>query len=133
MKLLDTTFLIDILRGKGGIEKTVERLSNEKVFTTRINAFEIFTGVFSIRSERDREQRIAEAMALFERIEILELDERASILSSQIAGRLNREGRPIEPNDCLIAGIALSNGIEIILTRNIKDFQQIPGITVESY
>lgn len=35
--------------------------------------------------------------------------------------------------NCLIAGIAISHGITTILTRNVKDFSKIMGLTVQNY
>ena len=131
MKLLDTTFLIDVLRDGENVRQKAEELKNEALFTTRINIFEILVGIFSLSSGRER--RLHQASMLFERVAVLELDEKGATLAAQISGELNREGRPVEPGDCLIAGIALSNGIRTIVTRNTKRFIKMKGLHVESY
>ena len=133
MKLLDSTFIVDFLRKRIESERALEILRGETVFTTRINFFEVLTGIFSLKSEAERERHFADAFMLFERIGILELDEKSAIKASQIAGELNKSGAHIEPNDCLTAGISLSNEIEIIVTRNIKHFQAIKGLKIETY
>ena len=133
MKLLDSTFLIDIIRKKDDALSKLAELGHEKVYTTRINAFEILVGAFSIKSEKDTNIRLAEILTIFQNLFVLELDEKSTLKAAQISGKLNREGIRIEPSDCLIAGIALSNGISAILTKNTKDFERIEGIKVESY
>ncbi len=133
MKILDSTFLIDIIRKKRESAEKSAEFAHEKLYTTRINVFEIQVGAFSIKPEKDREIRLSEISVIAENLSVLELDKKAATLAAEIAGKLNREGLTIDTNDCLIAGIALSNGINSIVTRNAKDFEKIEGIRVETY
>ncbi len=133
MKLLDSTFLIDFIRKN---EITLAKLADwghEKIYTTRINVFEVLMGAFSIKSEKDKMTRLSEISIVLQNLTILELDEISTFNAAQISGKLNLGGVHIEPNDCLIAGIALSNGIDTIITKNTKHFNRIDGIKIESY
>jgi len=130
MKALDTTAIIDFLRGSESARHLKNTMFTEQVVTTRISFFEVLVGIFSLKQGFSREMRVEEVIEFFNKIEILELDEKSAVLSAEILGKLNREGNPIEPNDCLIAGIALSNRIDTIISKNVKDFQ---GLKVESY
>lgn len=60
-----------------------------------------------------------------------------SFLVAQIYGRLSatlqRQGRPVGERDLFIAATALSYGESRIVTRNVKDFERIPGIEVVTY
>ena len=133
MKLLDSTFLIDFLRKNENIQEKLEELLLEPLYTTRINVFETLVGIYAIKAENDREKKLEDANMLFNRLKILELKEDSTIKGSQICGELIRKGMVIESGDCLIAGIALSNGISAIITRNTKHFENIEGLKVEGY
>lgn len=132
MKLLDTTFLIDLLNGKIVLNKVEELEKNFKLFTTELNAFELFVGVFFLE-QRKQKELMEKAAELLGRLEILNLDRKASMKAAEISANLIKKGKIIESNDCLIAGIALSNGIKSIVSRNQKHFKRIEGIKVEKY
>jgi len=132
MKLLDTTFLIDLLNGKIVLNKVEELEKNFKLFTTELNAFELFVGVFFLE-QRKQKELMEKAAELLGRLEILNLDRKASMKAAEISANLIKKGKIIESNDCLIAGIALSNGIKSIVSRNEKHFKRIEGIKVEKY
>jgi len=132
MKLLDTTFLVDFLRKKNSVKEKIITLG-PPLCTTRINVFETLAGIFSIKLEADRRRKLGDFQILFNSLQILELDEKSALIASQISGYLNIQGNHIEAGDCLIAGIALSNGINTIVTKNVKDYQKIEGLKVEGY
>ena len=128
MKLLDSTFLIDLLRGKPETKKIIEE--NETLLTTQINMYEVITGLFfkGISSAK-----FLHAKELFEDIHVLQLDDNAIIRSADISAELMKKGQIIEDCDCLTAGIALSNGVNKIVTKNVKHFKRIKGIEVVTY
>jgi tRNA(fMet)-specific endonuclease VapC len=57
-------------------------------------------------------------------MKVIPLTESASVLAGQIAGELERVGRPIGVPDSMIAAIALDNGLELV-TGNIAHFQRV--------
>jgi len=57
-------------------------------------------------------------------LEILPFDQPAAELAGQIAGDLERVGRPIGVADPMIAAIALTQGLELV-TGNTTHFQRI--------
>lgn len=129
--LLDSTALIDILEENPGSSGLAHRLSDEAVFTTRINVFEVLVGVYAMGKHTER--RCEQAERLFSRLHVLELDEASTKKAAQIQGMLYQKGKPIDDTDCLTAAIALVHGITKVITRNKKHFEQIEEITVESY
>lgn len=134
MVLLDSTFLIDFLNGQEAARRKLSSMSFLTVFTTRINVFEVLTGLFSLGKEPPiAEKLFSDAYFLFSRLNILELSEKSGIKAAEIAGSLNKRGSPISSMDCMIAGIALTNGIKRIITRNEKDFKKIGGVEAENY
>ncbi len=128
MKLVDTTVLIDIFRGKKEVLKVIE--SPTPLLTTQINMYEVIRGLFlhGISSEK-----FLLASEFFENIRVLSLDDTSIIKSAEISSALIKKGITISDNDCLTAGIALSNGITHIVTNNKKHFERIPKVIVETY
>ena len=128
MKLLDSTFLIDLLNGKATTKKIIEQ--DDFYFTTQINMFEVLSGLFF--SEKSAKKQ-ADALDLFENVLVLSLDEKSVVKAAKLRAQLMKKGEPIEDTDCLIGGIALTNGIKQVVTKNVKHFKRIPGIKVETY
>ena len=126
MKVLDTTFLIDLIRGRS----ETRSILGKDLLTTQINMYEVLTGLFfkSISS-----RQFPKILEMFENIRVLPLDDNAITQAARITADLMKSGTVIEDCDCLIAGIALSNGIDTIVTKNRKHFARIKGIKVQTY
>lgn len=123
MKLLDTSIIISILRGDEKIKDVVEKLNKESFCTTTITQFELFSRIY-------HKGLIKEGMIikrLIKSLTLLTLDEDSSDKAAQIMSSLLKAGKPINVIDVLIAGIALSNGIEEIITKD-KDFKTIEEV-----
>ncbi|HIH42768.1 TPA: type II toxin-antitoxin system VapC family toxin [Candidatus Woesearchaeota archaeon] len=128
MKVLDTTFLIDLIRGQKDTAKIMD--SNEPLLTTQINMYEVIRGMFIRNVSEEKYLQISE---FFDQIRLLSLDDNSIIKSAEISSELIKNGQFIGDADCLTAGIALSNGVTTIVTRNVEHFKRIKGIKVESY
>ncbi len=128
MKVLDSTFLIDLSKGSKEVLPILQ--SKEHFFTTQVCMFELIRGMFYRKLPSEK---VFEVMGLFEDIRVLPLDDAAVVKSAEISADLLRRGMPIPDNDCLIAGIALCKGITTLVTRNVKDFQRIKELKVETY
>ena len=128
MKILDSTFLIDLMRGSKEASRIVE--GDEALLTTQINMYEVIKGL-SLKGVSD--DKMHRAREMFDNIKILPFDDNASVKAAEISSSLIKKGETIHDCDCMIAGIALSKGIKIIVTRNVKDFSKIKEIKVETY
>jgi predicted nucleic acid-binding protein len=132
LKIVDTTFLISLLRDDPGTIKKAEELDNEGgAATTVINIYETMYGVY--RTLSNREERLASLQRLITNLEVLGLDYEATCKAAEISGNLQRAGNPIDPFDALIAGITLQNGAEALVTRNTRHFTRIPELTIEEH
>lgn len=132
MKVVDTTFLVCLLRGdQPTIQKAVELDEEGGAATTVINVYEAMHGAY--RSFTEQEKRLGALRRLLANLEILDLDYGAVCRAAEISGTLEREGRGIDPFDSLIAGIALACGAEALVTRNVEHFNRIEGLPVESH
>lgn len=122
MTILDTDFLISILRGKGTSEITVDMVDNPK--TTIINAFELYYGA---RRSTKSEEVLAETNSLLKSVDILGFDRNAALMAADSHAKLVNSGKSLDIQDVLIAGIVMANKEEI-LTRNTEHFSRIAGL-----
>jgi tRNA(fMet)-specific endonuclease VapC len=128
---LDTTFLIDHLRGLPDAVKKAGELkeAGSHLCTTPINAFELYIG-----AERSRRPRgLAALEGLLGDIQILTFGKEEAQESASIIANLMRKGKMIEMRDALIAGCMLNNGCTSIVTRNVGDFSRIEKMEVIEY
>ncbi len=129
MRLLDTCFLIDLLRGDPGAVRVAEGLDGAA--TTAVNVYELFFGVGG--GVGDRETRRGEAEALVERLEVMPLDREAGKSAAGVMGELHRRGEPVDALDVFTAAIGLRHGCRVVVTRDARRFERFPGISVEAY
>ncbi len=135
MIFIDTTLLVDILRKDDDVISWLNNLEEQALYTSEINSFELYTGLFriSIKSKAKRRRRTNELEQLLSRMEVLSFDRNAAIESAKLLAILMSRGEPIGARDAMIAGTALSKGIARLATRNIREFQRVPGLSAESY
>lgn len=128
---LDSTFLIDFLRGKQKAILFIEKNEFLPLFTSEINVFELIDGVYY--EDQMVAQHLEKIFALLARINVLPFDRKAALKAGKISGRLTRDGEKIGELDCLIAGVAISNGISNFVTDNAKHYQKIKELKVIAY
>ena len=129
--LLDTTFLVDILREEPSAVALLRNTKTTEFSTSELNVFELLYGAHC--EAEHPEKRIGGILTLLSTINVLPLDRAGTMMGAIIAGTLHKKGKTIDSADCLIAGIAQSRGITTIITRNTKHFERVPGINVISY
>ncbi len=130
MKAIDSTFIIDFLRGEATATKKAKELENETFATTHINYFEVILGELSKHGINDA--HLMKAIDLFGRIEVFDLNKNAAMSAAHIGATLNKKGIKINSHDILIAGTLLSRGITTIITKD-KDFKKIEELKIETY
>ena len=128
--ILDTSAIIDIIRGDSSVIKKVGELENKNIplSTTSISVFEIWQGTKDIKDEMKK----GKIEMLIESIGRFSFDIEAAKEAGMIHASLSKAGEMIEPEDSMIAGIALIHN-EIILTKNIKHFGRIENLKIEIY
>lgn len=65
-------------------------------------------------------------------IEVLPFDEIAANEYGKVCAYLQRQGTPIGTMDMLIAGHAIAADC-IIVTNNVREFERVPGLTIENW
>ena len=127
MTVLDTNFLIDLLRGKEDAIDVADSFDNPK--TTTINAFELYYGAGrSIKPKKG----ISEVGNLLRSIDVLEFNNPAAQKAGEIHAELMNSGNPVDIMDVLIAGIVIVNKEELV-TRDIEHFRRIKGVRCTSW
>ena len=129
--ILDTTALIDIIRGNSNAVKKLKSATEDgvQVSTTLLTVFELFSGLAHTQKPEKELQRIRNILSTQTKFPLTEATaERAG----RIHGLLKLQGRSTEAIDVMIGTIALERN-ESVLTRNIEHFSRIPGLKVETY
>jgi tRNA(fMet)-specific endonuclease VapC len=136
MAVLETTFVIDLMkeskRGRPGPASQKLRDLTVRGEVLRIAIFtiaELFVGV--AKGSRPHEERTAieQSIAPFD---VLPFERGTAEIFGSIVGELEKQGQRISDIDALIASVALEIN-ELIVTRNRKHFDRIPGLRVEDY
>ncbi|MHA1601914.1 MAG: type II toxin-antitoxin system VapC family toxin [Promethearchaeota archaeon] len=135
MIILDTTACIDYLRGIPDIKQVLEK-KNDIFAITSVTIYEVSIGLE--RTKRMKSSKIYHSqLAVWNKFRSLlknfDLTEQAAEEGARIYDFLVQKGKIIDDNDILIAGIMRAMNITYIITRNLKHFQNIPGITVLPY
>ena len=127
--ILDTSAIIDFFRGNAAIRTKLQALEEDgTVFsTTVISVVEMFRGI-----DVSNREKVKELDEYFGGVELLALTPESAREAGIISSMLRGTGLLIEPEDCMIAGIAKTKG-EPILTRNTKHFERIRGLKIETY
>jgi len=121
MIVLDTSVLIDFFKGKNN---SFDFVANADATATVITYHEILSG---IKHRKAKKEEIF-YRRFFSDIKILDLDLKAGEESSDIMARLMSQGKIVNTLDVLIAGIAITNGADKIVSRD-KDFLEISRVT----
>jgi predicted nucleic acid-binding protein len=127
---LDTSALVDLFRGEESIKKLFSQLDEEAV-STYINYFELMVGI-DLKDYAYHEE-LEFFKNLFEEVKLLSLNKDSCKSSSLIFWEIKKSGEMVGKLDCIIAGVLLANGVNKIITRNIKHFKNIKGLKVISY
>jgi len=128
--ILDTTAIIDLLRRDNQINKKIKELQdkNTSFFLTSVSVFEIWQGTADLK-DKDTLNKIH---FLLDSLGVFLLDIPSAKEAGSIHASLKQQGIMIDPEDSMMAGIA-KHQKEPILTRNIKHFQKIQSVEVETY
>jgi predicted nucleic acid-binding protein len=124
LKLLDSTVLIDYLRGRPAVERLAHmREVGDVPATTPINVEEIVRGL--------RANETAAAERLFAGLVVIPIDERVGWLAGEWRRTHSQRGVTLWQADCLIAACALRSRATLV-TGNPKDFP-MSEVTVEHW
>ncbi len=127
--LLDTNILSDLVRHPQGIvARKIAEVGEAAVCTSIIAAAELRFGAAKRNSARLSHQ----VHAILSAIEVLALDMPADSAYAQLRWALEQSGRPIGPNDMLIAAQALAHEC-VLVTANVGEFSRVADLQVTNW
>jgi len=127
--LLDTNVLSDLVRNPSGrAAQRIAVVGEATVCTSIVVACELRYGAARSGSSR----LSARVAGLLQSFEILPLDRDADRHYADIRMHLERTGKPIGPNDLLIAAHALALDL-ILVTHNVDEFARVPRLALENW
>ena len=135
MFILDTDHATLYQQGHPALGERLRSLSTGELATTVVTYEEQISGRLAVvrRASKSSERIQAffwlqETLTFFCRMPVLPFDETAATVFQQLTTAKLRIGT----QDLLIAAITLSKGA-ILLTRNRRDFQRVPGLMIEDW
>ncbi len=128
MVCLDTDFLIGLDRRQ---QQAISKINgiiqkDELVFTTIANVAEYYAGAFKSGDKNAIEM----AKQYIKDFSVLLLDEQSALVWSKMYNEMKASS--IGDLDLFIASIAIANK-QTLMTRNLKHFERVPDLKVESW
>lgn len=130
--LIDASVLIEHERGRIALEGHLREREDEGFFLSVITASELLHGVNRARESGVRARRSAWVEAILERFPMLPVDLATARAHAQLWAELAGQGRIIGPHDLWLAAACLAHGLTMV-TANLREFNRVPGLQVESW
>jgi predicted nucleic acid-binding protein len=127
MYCLETSVIIDILRGDDSLKDKIAGVDPEEIVITTITLCELYKGAYAYY---DSDKKIRDVDEFIENFEVVGIDENSSREFGKIYSKLKKEGKLINDFDMMIAAIVKTNDL-ILVTRD-NDFNDL-GIGVERW
>ena len=127
--LLDTNTLSDLIRNpQGPVVQRISSAGESTVCTSIIVSAELRFG-----AQKSGSSKLADRIDLIlSALNILPFEAPADRHYGEVRQQLARQGKPIGPNDLLIAAQALALGLTVV-TANVQEFSRVPGLGVENW
>ena len=128
--LVDTDILSEFLRGTPKVVHNAERYleTYDAINFSIITYYEILNGLLY----KDARKQLKKFINFADLNKILPLTISATRKAAEIYAELKKKGQPIGHTDCLIAGIALTNGFQLV-TNNIDHFKKVKGLDIVNW
>jgi len=126
--ILDTCVWVEIERGKLTLGDITRLTGNLSIFLAPPILAELEYGVYRAKTD-DQRIRHTDAITRIRKIPCLAIDNTTAGIFARLAARLDNAGKPTtyRTHDVWIAAVAIQYR-HAVLTRNVKDFESIPGL-----
>ena len=129
--LLDTDICIFLLRGMYDINRKIDSVGLQNCYISEIPEAELKYGA-ELGKKRGISSRLQKLQELLSILQILPISGAIDMFASEKA-RLRLSGTPADDNfDLLIGCTAITYGM-VMVTENVKDFQNFTGIQIENW
>jgi tRNA(fMet)-specific endonuclease VapC len=127
--LLDANTVIAATRNHPIVIRHLTAVAPADCALSTITRYELFVGVQkSINPVKER----AKLDIVINAFDQVPFGDDAAEEAARVRAFLEAQGTPIGPYDTLLAGHALSLSL-IVVTANVKEFNRVPGLTVENW
>ncbi len=127
--MLDTNIVSDLARHPHGrVTRHIAKVDPARICVSIITAAELRYGC----AKKGSAKLLAQIEAILDSIEILALDIPADAEYGGIRAELEAAGKPIGPNDLLIAAHSLSLDCTLV-TDNEREFGRVPRLRCENW
>ncbi|MAE12968.1 VapC toxin family PIN domain ribonuclease [Candidatus Woesearchaeota archaeon] len=129
--IIDTSFLIDLLKGKDQkVLKKAEELDRKLIMkgVSSVSVMELWRGALRSLSQ-DKER--AKVDALLRSVIVFSFTEESGKKAAEIETELLKEGKMIDLEDIMIAATALTKN-QSVLTKNRKHFERVHELELEA-
>ena len=127
--LLDTNIVIYVIKNR---PLSVLKTFNQNHGRMAISSITLAELAHGVEKSADQARNLAVVEDFVSRLDVLAYGDRAAWQYGLLRAALERQGTPIGVNDLHIAGHARSLGL-IIVTNNVREFERVPGISVENW
>lgn len=128
--MLDTNVCIRYLNGRSPrLKQRIDACSESDVVVCSIVKGELF---FGAQRSTDPQLTLTRQKQFLSRFASYTFDDRCAEAYGEIRANLTARGKPIGPNDLLIAAIARTHGLTLV-TRNTAEFSRVPGLLWENW
>ena len=123
--IVDTDILSEFLRGTPKVVENAEKYlqTYDAINFSIITFYEILNGLLY----KDAKKQLKKFNDFADLNKILPLTISATKQAAKIFADLKKKGQPIGHTDCLIAGIALTNGLQLV-TNNTDHFKRVTDL-----
>lgn len=128
--LLDANTCIEFLRERdSAVKSKLTGVHLQDVAMCSIVKAELYYGAYR---SRQATRNIENLHDFFANLGSLPFDDTAAEQYGRLRAFLAQQGKPIGPNDLLIASIALANQVTLV-THNTDEFKRVPGLVIEDW
>jgi tRNA(fMet)-specific endonuclease VapC len=128
--LLDTNACIRVLNGSSAA--VAARLQATNPADVRLSAVVKAELLYGARKSGRVEANLRLLRRFFDPLVSLPFDDRCADEAGLIRLDLERSGRPVGPNDLLIAATARAHDL-VLVTHNIREFGRVPGLRLDDW
>lgn len=127
--MLDTNVVSELARNpQGVVTQKIAAVGPDAICVSVITAAELRYGC----ARKGSAKLTAQIEAILGGLQVAALDVPADAEYGALRARLEQVGRPIGPNDLLIAAHALALGA-VLVTGNVGEFSRVEGLRVENW
>ncbi len=130
MYVLDSCICIDIMRGKLPLAYNIMRQCDPKQFT--IPAIVVAELYFGAEKSADSEKARMLTERFLAPFPIAPFDALCARAYGRVRNQLRLDGKPIGPNDMLIAATAIALQATLV-SGNMHEFQRVKGLRLENW